>query len=68
MKLPLIVLVCFTALLSACSGGPMRQDTSQAASGIARGANAPLWNDGVWNSVMGYHGPSNTMGEAGGPN
>jgi hypothetical protein len=25
------------------------------------------WNDGVWNSVLGYHGPANTMADAGGP-
>ena len=26
------------------------------------------WNEGLWNSVMGYHGPANSMGQADGPN
>lgn len=68
MKLQLIVLACMTGLLSACSSATLRQDTPQAASGNVRGTSGSIWNGGVWNSVMGYHGPSNTMGEPGGPN
>jgi hypothetical protein len=54
MKTRLFALACIAALLSGCAGAPMR-GTSQ-------------WNDGLWNSVMGYHGPANSMGMADGPN
>lgn len=53
----LFALACMAATLAACSGAPVH--------------NAPVrgpWNGGVWNSVMGYHGPDNSMGTADGPN
>ena len=46
--------VCIAVVLTACSNAPQRAPAQ--------------WNDGVWNSVMGYHGPANSMGLADGPN
>ena len=54
MNRRLLALACLAALLTACSSAPVR--------GTAQ------WNEGLWNSVMGYHGPANSMGQADGPN
>lgn len=53
-KISCLIALALAALLSGC------------ASPGAPGAHA-RWNDGVWNSVLGYHGPANTMADAGGP-
>ena len=45
------------ALVAALSGCASTHPTGKSAH----------WNDGVWNSVLGYHGPANTMADAGGP-
>ncbi|MDB5897162.1 MAG: hypothetical protein JWP22_737 [Ramlibacter sp.] len=50
-----IVLIGLGAVLSACAYAPAPQ------------AAAEPWNGGIWNSVLGYHGPGNGM-VSGGPN
>ena len=57
MNKRLLAAACMALLLSACAGAPERAAST-----------APPWNSGVWNSVMGYHGPANAMGSADGPN
>ena len=54
MNARVFALACLATLLTACSGAPVRGGTQ--------------WNEGLWNSVMGYHGPANSMGAADGPN
>jgi hypothetical protein len=55
-----IVLLAAAAVVSGCANGP--------AAGAHSTAQAPRWNDGLWNSVLGYQGPVNTMAsEVGGP-
>lgn len=54
MNQRLLAAACMALLLSACASAPSRP--------------AAQWNEGVWNSVMGYHGPANAMGAADGPN
>lgn len=44
-----IALLGVAALLSACSAPPVHVTHNEP------------WNGGVWNSVLGYHGPSNAM-------
>lgn len=44
-----IALLGLAALLSACSHAPRLQ------------ANPEPWNGGIWNSVLGYHGPASAM-------
>ena len=45
-----IALLGMAALLTACAQGPADPQ-----------ANARPWNDGTWNSVLGYYGPANGM-------
>lgn len=45
-----IAIVGLAATLAACSHAPAQ---SQA------GAETTPWNGGIWNSVLGYHGPDN---------
>jgi hypothetical protein len=45
-----IVLLGLAAALSACANAPG-----------TRSASAEPWNGGVWNSVLGYHGPNNVI-------
>jgi hypothetical protein len=45
-----IALLGLAALLSACANTPTT--TSQA---------PQPWNGGIWNSVLGYHGPGSAM-------
>jgi hypothetical protein len=51
-----IALMGLAALLSACAHAPAQSQAS-----------AEPWNGGIWNSVLGYHGPANVMTLAGGP-
>ena len=51
-----IALLAAALALAGCAGAPRAQHT----------ASASQWNDGVWNSVLGYHGPANAV-VAGGP-
>lgn len=44
-----IALAGLAALLAACSTAPTPVGQSQP------------WNGGTWNSVLGYHGPTNVM-------
>jgi hypothetical protein len=48
-----IALMGLAALLSACAHAPGSQ------------ASAEPWNGGIWNSVLGYHGPANAMIDGG---
>ncbi len=41
-----IAIVGLVATLAACSHGPAQPE-------------AAAWNGGIWNSVLGYHGPDN---------
>ncbi len=50
-------LACIAALLGAC--GSMNSGTS---------TSSRVSSDGVWSSVMGYHGPISSMDQPGGPN
>jgi hypothetical protein len=50
-----IAVLGMAAMLGACSHAPVTQQTAQVAE-----AQHP-WNGGVWNSVLGYHGPDNLM-------
>lgn len=43
-----IAIVGLAATLAACSHAPAQPQAA-----------APVWNAGVWNSVLGYHGPDN---------
>lgn len=52
-----IAVLDLAALLGACSSAPVH----------TAGAKEP-WNGGVWNSVLGYHGPHNVMVDGGGSN
>ena len=56
MLIRLIALLGLAAALGGCAGAPMLN--AQPADG--------LWNGGTWNSVLGYHGPSNAA-VVGGP-
>jgi hypothetical protein len=56
-KITCLIALALAALLSGCANTPARTATPRSAH----------WNDGVWNSVLGYHGPANTMADAGGP-
>lgn len=47
-----IALAGLAALLAACSSTPAPVAQSQP------------WNGGTWNSVLGYHGPTNAMAAA----
>ena len=51
MKSRWIVALGLAALLGGCAFAP-RTDSVAA---------DRTWNDGIWNSVMGYHGPANTI-------
>ena len=53
-------LLALAALLGACATGP---STSSA----PKKATQSSWNNGTWNSVLGYHGPANEMSMAYGP-
>jgi hypothetical protein len=53
-----IALAALVSMLGACATGPA---TSSAPKKQAH------WNDGVWNSTLGYHGPANAMSMAFGP-
>jgi hypothetical protein len=55
MSMRWIALLGMAVLLSGCAQGP---------AGVQAGAQP--WNDGTWNSVLGYNGPSNAM-VTGGP-
>ena len=44
-----IALLGFAAVLGGCSHAPAQQAAGEP------------WNGGTWNSVLGYHGPSNAM-------
>ena len=56
----LIIAMLLAGALCACATGPQ---TSSA----PKKAQQTSWNEGVWNSVLGYHGPANTMSMAAGP-
>jgi hypothetical protein len=45
-----IALLGLAAALTGCAHAPAPQT-----------ANAEPWNGGLWNSVLGYHGPANEM-------
>jgi hypothetical protein len=49
-----IVLLGLAAALAGCAFAP------------ASPADQGAWNDGIWNSVLGYHGPASAM-VVGGP-
>lgn len=49
-----LALLGLIAALAACAHAPDEQD-----------AHAQPWNGGVWNSVLGYHGPANAMIDGG---
>lgn len=53
----LFALAALAALLAGCAGVPPTTAT----------ASLQRWDGGVWNSVLGYHGPANAMAGAGGP-
>ena len=52
MKIRLTLLAALLVALTGCAAP--RTETAHAA-----------WNGGVWNSTLGYHGPTNTMGPVG---
>lgn len=45
-----IAIVGLAATLAACSHAPAQSQAQ---------AEATPWNGGIWNSVLGYHGPDN---------
>jgi hypothetical protein len=50
-----ILIACgLLAVLAGCANSPSRPPQT-------------TWNDGIWNSVLGYRGPSNDAGSSGGP-
>lgn len=56
-NITLITIACAAALLGACTTPPPKATAAQ-----SEGTSpARSWNGGIWNSVLGYHGPSNTM-------
>ena len=57
MKIRWIALLAVALALGGCAGTPPVQQTAAADS---------HWNDGIWNSMLGYHGPANGV-IAGGP-
>ncbi len=44
-----IAILIASASLAACASSPPSQGA----------ANEQVWNGGIWNSVLGYHGPAN---------
>ena len=50
-----IALLAVAFALGGCASAPQHLHTADA-----------HWNDGTWNSVLGYHGPANAV-VAGGP-
>ena len=54
MKKISFIALALAALLSGCASTTTTHEHAR-------------WNGGVWNSVLGYHGPANTMADAGGP-
>ncbi|WP_298923320.1 hypothetical protein [uncultured Ramlibacter sp.] len=63
-KIRLAALAGAIATLTACASVPPATDTSTAGASPT----AHVWNGGVWNSMIGYNGPSNSMDAGGGPN
>ena len=58
-KITWILLLAASAALSACAHAPASNAAPQ---------QQARWNGGVWNSVLGYQGPANTMSpQVGGP-
>jgi hypothetical protein len=51
-----IALLALALALGGCASAPYSQHA----------AASSQWNDGIWNSVLGYHGPANAV-VAGGP-
>ena len=51
--LAILGLLAVLAVLAGCASQPSASGTP--------------WNGGTWNSVLGYHGPSNSMSSVGGP-
>lgn len=55
-----MALLATVAMLGACATGP-------ATSSAPKKDEHARWNGGVWNSVLGYHGPANEMAIAAAP-